>query len=177
MQNFFTTFENAQDFFKKMFLTVFFSGLSPKAPGTIGTLVALPFGFVISYYIAPSTLLLCALLVSAIAIKIINTYEKQGLPHDCGEIVIDELAGVWITISMVGHSVFGIVLSFILFRIFDIWKPSIIGKVDREVKGGLGVMGDDLLAGFFAGLLGLILSGIMQKVESLEPILNFNLSF
>ena len=94
-----------------------------------------------------------------------------------GEIVIGELAGVWITISMVGHSAFGIVLSFILFRIFDIWKPSIIGKVDREVKGGLGVMGDDLLAGFFAGLLGLILIGIMQKVESLEPILNFNLSF
>ena len=57
MQNhFFTTFEDAQDFLKKMFLTLFFSGLSPKAPGTIGTLVALPFGFAISYYIAHSTL-------------------------------------------------------------------------------------------------------------------------
>ena len=178
MQNhFFTTFEDAQDFLKKMFLTLFFSGLSPKAPGTIGTLVALPFGFVISYYIAPSTLLLSALLISAIAIKIINSYEKQGLPHDCGEIVIDELAGVWIAISMIGHSAFGIVLSFVLFRIFDIWKPSIIGKVDREVKGGLGVMGDDLLAGFFAGLLGLMLIGVMQKLESLEPLLGFHFGF
>ena len=69
------------------------------------------------------------------------------------------------------------VLSFVLFRIFDIWKPSIIGKVDREVKGGLGVMGDDLLAGFFAGLLGLMLIGVMQKLESLEPLLGFHFGF
>ncbi|MBX7489948.1 phosphatidylglycerophosphatase A family protein [Helicobacter turcicus] len=172
--NFFKTFHNAKDFFQKMFLTVFFSGLSPLAPGSIGTLVALPFGFLISYYIAPSTLLLSALLVTAIAIKIINNYENEGLSHDRGEIVIDELAGVWISISIIGHNMFGLLLSYILFRIFDIWKPSIIGKIDREVKGGLGVMGDDLLAGFFSGILGLIIIGVIQKVEFLAPILEFN---
>ncbi|TLD85024.1 phosphatidylglycerophosphatase A [Helicobacter sp. MIT 11-5569] len=172
--NFFKTFDGTKDFLQKMFLTLFFSGLSRVAPGTIGTLVALPFGFLISYYIAPSTLLLSALLFSAIGVKIIDNYEKQGLDHDRSEIVIDELAGVWVSIAMIGHSIFGLFLSFILFRIFDIWKPSIIGKIDREAKGGLGVMGDDLLAGFFAGLLGLITIGIMQKIESLAPILEFS---
>ena len=171
--SFFRTFNDFKDFCKKGFLTLFFSGLSPKAPGTFGTLVALPFAWVISYYIAPSTLLLLALLISAIAIRIINDYEKQGMPHDCGEIVIDELAGVWISVSMIGHSALEIVLSFVLFRLFDIWKPSVIGKVDREVKGGLGVMGDDLLAGFFAGILGLIIIGVVQRVESLAFLLEF----
>uniref|UniRef100_UPI00261280DD phosphatidylglycerophosphatase A family protein n=1 Tax=Helicobacter rodentium TaxID=59617 RepID=UPI00261280DD len=91
----------------------------------------------------------------------------------CGEIVIDELAGVWISVSMFGHIALGIVLYFVLFRLFDIWKPSVIGRVDREVKGGLGVMGDDLLAGFFAGILGLIIIGVVQRVESLTFLLEF----
>lgn len=169
-----TTFDGMRDCAQKMFLTLFFSGLSPIAPGSIGTLVALPLGFLISYYIAPSTLLLSALLVAAIAVKIINHYEKQGLPHDCKQIVIDELAGVWICIAMVGHNVFSLCLAYVLFRIFDVLKPSVIGKIDREVQGGLGVIGDDLLAGFFAGLLGLILIGIMQKIEALAPLLEFS---
>ncbi len=67
-----------------------------------------------------------------------------------------------------GNTTLGIVLSFIFFRTFDIWKPSIIGKVDKNIKGGLGVMGDDLLAGFFAGILGLIVIGILTKMESLN---------
>ncbi|WP_297810197.1 phosphatidylglycerophosphatase A [uncultured Helicobacter sp.] len=171
--SFFRTFIDFKDFCKKGFLTLFFSGLSPKAPGTIGTLVALPFAWAIGYYIASSTLLLLALLISVIAIQIINDYEKQGMAHDCSEIVIDELAGVWISVSMIGYSFFGLVLSFVLFRLFDIWKPSIIGRVDKEVKGGLGVMGDDLLAGFFAGLLGLMIIGVIQKVDSLAFILEF----
>ncbi len=170
---FFSTFENKKDFLQKAFLTLFFSGLSPKAPGTIGSLVAIPLAWAISYYIAPSTLLLSALLISAIAIKIINLYEKQGLNHDRSEIVIDELAGIFIAVSIIGHSVFALILSFILFRIFDIWKPSIIGKIDRGIKGGLGVMGDDLLAGFFAGLLGLIIIGLMQKFNFYTNILEF----
>lgn len=173
IDHFFKTFHDTKDFLQKMFLTVFFSGLSPIAPGSIGTLVALPLGFLISYYIAPSTLLLSALLISVIAIKVINNYERDGLFHDRREIVIDELVGVWVTISIIGHSIFGLVLSYILFRIFDIWKPSVIGKIDRKVKGGLGVMGDDLLAGLFAGIFGLIIIGIMEKMESMNPILEF----
>ncbi|HJF83607.1 phosphatidylglycerophosphatase A [Helicobacter pullorum] len=171
-KNFFLDFKGTKDFIQKMYLTLFFSGLSPKAPGTIGTIVALPFGWAISYYIAPSTLLLLALLLGAIGIKIIDNYEKQGLSHDRKEIVIDELAGVWISIAMIGHSLFALFLSFILFRIFDIWKPSIIHRVDKNVKGGLGVIGDDLLAGFFAGILGLIILKALYYFPSLYSFLN-----
>lgn len=80
----------------------------------------MPLGFLISYHIAPSTLLLSALLVAAIAIKIINHYEKQGLPHDSKQIVIDELAGVWISIAMIGHSVLNYFypMSYLEFLIF-----------------------------------------------------------
>ena len=113
-----------------------------------------------------------ALLLGAIGIKIIDNYEKQGLSHDRKEIVIDELAGVWISIAMIGHSLFALFLSFILFRIFDIWKPSIIHRVDKNVKGGLGVIGDDLLAGFFAGILGLIILKALYYFPSLYSFLN-----
>ncbi|CAM2780683.1 phosphatidylglycerophosphatase A [Helicobacter burdigaliensis] len=172
-KNFFLDFKDLNDFFKKMYLTLFFSGLSPKAPGTFGTLVALPFGYLIGSY-ALSTLFLSALLLGAIGVKIIDSYEQKGLAHDHKEIVIDELVGVWICMSMLGLSPFCLLLSFVLFRIFDIWKPSIIGKVDKNVKGGLGVIGDDALAGFFAGLLGVILIAMMQKIEFLKGILEFN---
>lgn len=171
--HFFNSFSNLNDFVKKAFLTLFFSGLSPKAPGSVGSLVALPFAWAISYYIAPSTLLLLAFLVSVIAVKTINDYEKQGMIHDCREIVIDELVGVWVSVSMIGHHLFGLVLAFLLFRLFDIWKPSVIGRIDREIKGGWGVIGDDLLAGFFAGLLGLMIIGGIQQIESLAFILEF----
>ena len=163
-KNFFLAFQNRKDFLSKMYLTLFFSGLCPKAPGTFGTLIALPFGWLIASF-SHSTLLLCSLLLSAIGAKIIDHYEKNGLEHDRKEIVIDELVGVWISISMIGNNLIGIFLSFVLFRIFDIWKPSIIGKVDRQIKSGFGVMADDLLAGFFAGILGLIILAILQPLN------------
>jgi phosphatidylglycerophosphatase A len=103
-----------------------------------------------------STLFLLALFISVDAIKQINIYEKEVGTHDGKEIVIDELAGMWITLSVAGvtsstdYLLF--LLSFIFFRLFDIFKPSIIGKIDKKVEGGLGVMGDDIVAGIFAGL-------------------------
>ena len=75
---------------------------------------------------------------------------------------------------MIGHTYFALMLAFILFRIFDIWKPSIIGRIDKNTKGGLGVMGDDLLAGFFAGLLGLILIKLLSQFQPFENLLQFS---
>ena len=141
---------------RKFFLTVGFSGLSPKAPGTVGSFVSLLIGLFLLEFLHVSTLFLLALLVTVIAIKQINIYEEQVGAHDGKEIVIDELAGMWIALSICGinssNTLIMAVLSFIFFRLFDIWKPSIIGKIDRDVKGGLGVMGDDVLAGFAAGI-------------------------
>jgi len=148
------------------FLTVGYSGLSPKAPGTVGTLVSLPLGMLILLYFDETTLFLAATLISVIAIQVINNYEKQTGIHDNQKIVIDELAGMWFALSVapaVGvatNEVFTLsngfliqsVLSFVLFRFFDITKPSIIGRIDKEAPGGVGVMGDDIIAGFAAGI-------------------------
>lgn len=139
----------------KFFLTLGYSGLSPKAPGTVGSFVALILGMGLLHFMSITTLFLLSLLISVIAVKQINIYEKKVGIHDGKEIVIDELAGMWITMSISGVTAHNWIMgsiAFIFFRIFDIWKPSIIGKIDRDVKGGWGVMGDDMLAGVLAGL-------------------------
>jgi len=145
--------------FRKFFLTVGFSGLFPKAPGTVGSLVSLFLAIPVLYYFDSSTLFLLALLITVISVKQINIYEKEVGEHDSKEIVIDELAGMWIALSICNinmenttHAIILGVLAFIFFRVFDIWKPSIIGKIDEKVEGGWGVMGDDVLAGIAGGV-------------------------
>jgi len=141
---------------RKFFLTVGFSGLFPKAPGTVGSFVSLLLAIPLLQYLHVSTLFMLALLITVIAVKQINIYEEEVGEHDSKEIVIDELAGMWIALSICGinesNMIIMAVLAFIYFRIFDIWKPSIIGRIDREVEGGWGVMGDDVLAGIAAGV-------------------------
>jgi phosphatidylglycerophosphatase A len=149
---------------RKIFLTLFYSGLSKKAPGTVGSFVALILGFGILTIFEPATLFLLSLLITVIAIKEINIYEKEVGTHDNSEIVIDELAGMWIAMSIGGVTSESYLLgavAFIFFRLFDIWKPSIIGRVDRDVDGGMGVMGDDVLAGIFAGLCTALVNHLM----------------
>ncbi|VAY88004.1 Phosphatidylglycerophosphatase A [hydrothermal vent metagenome] len=138
-----------------VFLTLFYSGLSPKAPGTIGSILALILGMLALEVLHISNIFMIVILVTIIGIQQINLYEQDIGVHDGKEIVIDEFVGMWLALSIAGVQagmwIMGII-AFIYFRIFDIWKPSLIGKIDRDVKGGLGVMGDDLLAGFFAGI-------------------------
>jgi len=140
---------------RKFFLTVGFSGLSPKAPGTVGSFVSLLIAMFLLQFISITTLFLLSLLISIVAVKQIDIYEKEVGTHDGSEIVIDELAGMWIAMGIAGVTSENWIMAsiaFIYFRIFDIWKPSIIGKIDMDVKGGWGVMGDDMVAGLFAGL-------------------------
>lgn len=159
------------------FITLGYSGLAPKAPGTVGTLVSLPLGMLILIYFDAQTLFLASVLISAIAVREINKYEKQSGTHDDKRIVIDELIGMWFALSVAPAISVNInevanlqngfliqsLLSFILFRYFDIKKPSIIGRLDREAKGGVGVVGDDIVAGFAAGILSaLIWQGFLQ---------------
>ena len=156
---------------QKIFLTFFYVGLSPFAPGTCGTAAALIPAFFVLKYLSVETLFLLAFLIFFVSIKIIDDYEKTTQTHDSGCIVIDEVAGLFLSASIIAwasNSLFSLVLAFFLFRFFDIAKPSIIGKVDKKVRGGLGVMGDDMLAGFFAGLLGAIIYGIGLKFELLS---------
>jgi len=140
---------------RKIFLTLFYSGLFPKAPGTIGTIVSLIIGMLLLQYFTINNLFMATVLISIIAIKQINIYEEEVGSHDGSEIVIDELAGMWLAmcIANVSATSFALALiAFVYFRLFDILKPSIIGRIDRDVKGGMGVMGDDIVAGFFAGI-------------------------
>ncbi len=137
---------------RRLFLTFFYTGLLPKAPGTWGTIAGAILGVAILQYLGLETLFLAMVLITIIAIKEIDKEEKESGIHDASEIVIDEVAGIWLAMAMSGATMTQIVLSVLFFRLFDIWKPSVIGRIDREVKGGLGVMGDDLLAGVFAGI-------------------------
>ncbi len=137
---------------RKLFLTFFYTGLLPKAPGTYGTIAGAIVALPVLYYFPPTTLFLASILLTLIAINEINKEELKSGIHDASEIVIDEVAGIWLALSMSGANSIQIVLSIIYFRVFDIWKPSVIGRIDRDVKGGLGVMGDDLLAGVFAAI-------------------------
>lgn len=163
--------------FQWLFLTVGYSGLAPKAPGTAGTLVALPFGVAILMFFGSQTLFILSILITLIAIKSIDKYEAQTATHDSSNIVIDELVGMWIALAIAPGIVFGfndledwnngialqIALSFIFFRLYDIKKPSFIGRIDREAKGGWGVMGDDILAGFAAGITTAIVWQVILK--------------
>ncbi len=108
-----------------------------------------------------NTLFLGAIFVGLIAIAQIDKEEEESKVHDSSYIVIDELVGMWIAMAISGLSLAGVILSFIFFRIYDITKPSLIGKIDKEVKGGLGVVADDALAGVLAGLSVLLAINIL----------------
>jgi len=159
------------------FLTVAGSGLLPKAPGTWGSILSLFLALPIMVYLDVQTLFLAAVLITIIAIRVINKHEEVVKTHDDSRIVIDELAGMWIALSIAPAVSFGwadlmvlengillqIALSFIFFRIYDIKKPSIIGRLDREAKGGIGVMLDDVVAGFAAGITTAIIWQVILK--------------
>ncbi len=142
-----------------IFLSFFGPGLSKYAPGTMGTIAALPVGLLIQYYLGATTLFLSAILLTVISIKEINKYEAEGGIHDDGRIVVDEVAGTFIALSMtatIPNVWLQAGLVFVFFRFLDIKKPSFIGLDERKLKGGNGVMWDDILAGVFAGILGML---------------------
>ena len=160
--------------FNKIFITFFGTGLSLKAPGTVGSFAALIVGLVILQFVPMQTLFMLTLVITIIGIFEINKYEKATNTHDDKSIVIDEVAGVWIAmifaLSIVKSMNYpyaneiAIGLSFATFRLFDIWKPSTIGVIDRKVQGGLGVMGDDILAGIAGGLLSIVILMGLDRV-------------
>ncbi|NLY04180.1 MAG: phosphatidylglycerophosphatase A [Campylobacter sp.] len=162
----------------KLILTFFGAGFLRPAPGSWGSLAGLIVGVLIIYFFTLETLFLLAILFTLIGIREVDKYELNGGEHDSPNIVIDEVVGIWITMSMglavtINNetiSILACILSFVFFRLFDIKKPSIIGRIDRDVKGGYGVMLDDVLAGFFAGILTLIILGAMIKFGYSEYI-------
>lgn len=130
----------------------FGSGCSPWAPGTMGTLVGLPLALLFSTL--PWFVGLAGLLVMALAGIFICQHAgtKSGIQDHPG-IVWDEIVGICITLYALPPSLLNYSVGFLLFRVFDIWKPWPIGWLDRNIKGGLGVMLDDWVAAIISALV------------------------
>jgi len=130
--------------------TWFWSGLWPKAPGTIGSLAALPVGWLIFLYAGPVGLLIATIFVFATGWWSTKVYLERTGREDPGEVVIDEVAGLWLALAASDGGLYTVLSLFVLFRLFDIWKPWPISWLDANVKGAWGVMIDDIVAGIFA---------------------------
>jgi phosphatidylglycerophosphatase A len=132
-------------------------GLVPKAPGTFGTLAALPF----LWLSAAWPLWAQGLLVLAVCLAgfwICDESARRLDTHDHPGIVWDEIAGWLLAMLVVPFTWYWLLAGFLIFRFFDIVKPWPIGMADRRLKGGVGIMADDLLAGAFTALVLLVLA-------------------
>lgn len=136
-------------------------GLSPVMPGTFGTL----WGVLLVYlgrgwgWHLHGALILTAV---ALGVFVSSAVVKASQKEDPQEIVIDEAAGFLVSFFLIPFNTFNLILAFLIFRFFDILKPYPIRAVDRGVKGGLGVVLDDLLAGVYANILLRVILGIIE---------------
>lgn len=132
--------------------TWFGSGLLPKIPGTWGSAAALPFAWAIMWLGGPWALFVAAAVAFAVGIWAAGMYSKHSGVKDAGPIVIDEVAGQWLTLIPAGLDPVLYLIGFFLFRVADILKPWPANWADRALDGGLGVMLDDIFAGIYAGI-------------------------
>jgi phosphatidylglycerophosphatase A len=142
--------------------TVFAIGWLPKAPGTWGSLAALPAAWWIVSQGGLPGLAIAILLVFGIGVWACGGYAKATGTHDAGACVIDEVVGQWIVLLIVPLDPLFYLAAFGVFRFFDIFKPWPTGWVDRNIHGGLGVMVDDVLAGLQGlAVMWLIMEGLV----------------
>jgi len=135
----------------------FGSGLAPVAPGTFGTLVGIPFFFFMASIPLWGYLALI-LAFFLFGVWLCDRSSKMLGVHDHGGIVWDEIVGYLVTMIAAPAGWEWVIVGFILFRIFDIFKPWPIAYLDRHVSGGFGIMVDDILAGVYAMLILQLLS-------------------
>jgi phosphatidylglycerophosphatase A len=133
----------------KLIATWFGLGLMPRAPGTFGSLGALPFAYLIISYAG-----LSGLIVAIIAVSLIGWWAADKVGRESGEednqiIVVDEVAGQWVALLVAGLNIKLIIAAFLLFRLFDVIKPWPVSRCEK-LPGATGVMADDIAAGFYA---------------------------
>lgn len=138
------------------FLATFFGiGFIPFAPGTFGTMAAMAL-----YVILPEAVFarenfiayITGLLVFFLVGILICDKAEKSLGHDAGSIVIDEVAGYFVAVALLPKTLLIALIAFVLFRLFDIWKPYPISR-SQSLAGGMGIMIDDVLAGIAANLI------------------------
>lgn len=141
-----------------------YSGLIRPAPGTWGTLAGLPFAWALVHWC--STEVIALAVVATLVIGYWATARHMAAtsnPDDPSEVVIDEVAGLWVAcMALPEATVGGLIGAFVLFRFFDIWKRGPVGWADRRLKGAFGVMADDIIAG---GLAAICLTIILTVLE------------
>lgn len=147
----------------------FGTGLLPVAPGTWGTAIAIPIYLVLRnlplfYYGA------VVLLLFGVGLWLCETTMKALQVYDHPYIVWDEIVGFLITMIAVPHGWYWILLGFVLFRIFDIWKPWPIRWFDQNVRNGIGIMVDDLVAALYAGIVLKVIVILGYHFLKLPPI-------
>ena len=134
------------------------SGGVPKAPGTVGTLAAVPL-YLLMWPLSSAAYLFVVLLMFLFGIWLCNKVSLDLGVHDHGGIVWDEWVGFLITMAWAPSGWLWIVAGFALFRLFDIWKPWPIGWLDRRVSVGLGIMLDDVVAGAYGLIVMQLIAG------------------
>lgn len=137
------------------------SGCLRPASGTWGTLAALPFVVPIHIYIGPIGLIFAALLLYIISIPCIRWFERQTGTHDSSRIVVDEVIGIMVALTLAAPHLIDYVAAFFLFRMFDAIKPGPVGWIDEKIEGAHGVLLDDVIAGALTALCLLILHGVI----------------
>jgi len=162
------------------FLTLGLSKLPPKISQIIATLIALALGMMILIYLDENTLFLATLLIAIVTLRAVNKYEENGGLHHDEHINLDKFAGIGFALSVapaigvnlseITHFSNGFLiqalLSLAFFIYFEKEKHSIIGRISREAKGGIAVVGDDVFAGFVAGIVSSLLWQSILKVQA-----------
>lgn len=128
----------------------FGSGFLPWAPGTWGSLAALPFAAAIVFLGGKPALLVATAVVFMTGCTAADRATRGGNERDPGWIVIDEVAGQWLTLLALPLGLASYAIGFALFRLFDVWKPWPVSWAERRYGGGFGIMIDDVLAALYA---------------------------
>jgi phosphatidylglycerophosphatase A len=132
--------------------TVFGIGRSPFMPGTVASAIALPVAWIVLKYLGPVALFSLSFAVAAIGTWACDVYVRATEETDPSECVIDEVAGQFLACALAPLSLYGFILAFALFRLFDISKLWPISEAEK-LRGGLGIVADDMVAGLLAGLI------------------------
>lgn len=145
--------------------TGFGAGLAPRAPGTAGTVVGLiPAWLLLNAPLGTQLVVVAALF--ALGVYLCGETARRLATHDHPSIVFDEIVGLLVTALVIAGSPLWLLPAFVLFRVFDIWKPWPIRDLDHRLAGGLGIMLDDLMAGVYAAACLVALRFLLSLVGS-----------
>ena len=147
------------------FLSWFGCGLLRKAPGTMGSIGALPFAALIAWFWGTNSLVIAALILFLLGWMVTSVHIKNEKSCKAPQwIVIDEVSGQWATLAVVPLNPYWYAIAFLIFRLFDILKPWPIDWADKRVAGALGIMLDDIFAAIYALFLLLVLKLLWSHI-------------